>query len=411
MLCTVWVVVLLNPKGDPGPQGQKEFVQLVKLGDLLADSHTRHSSHTRVKVGWECRLGRGAPSSLRDCLQHITHWYTAQYGMHTQPQNTAENTLSPLETERNVLATSSSKIAKEWNVDGVQFCICLRQMWTACVGWYPNQQQRISYWSISPLTVMWVFELGFCGFFKTMFSQRKQADICYIWGCFYNPLLIRCRQDVDSRLSAVYSDSGWRGADMELGCCLPLQRCCSTPSDLLSVVNETQLAPSHQDGSGKTVSCAVQGDAWLRTLRPWAEVKLSWHSVSERKGQRTFCVGGSSLQIFTSTFCLVDVPCRCRLTGMYNCWHCSSAITRMAGRISISHSLWAIWTFRAMGTWKTNSLVYIDSFKNDLSCRNVYIFCLDGISAYLFGKLYFHSTWFKNNRSHKSQCKTWWNAD
>lgn len=61
--------------------------------------------------------------------------------------------------------------------------------------------------------------------------------------------------------------------DLEQGCCLPLRICFLTLSDLLSALNETQLAPSHAGVWGKTVSFTVlQWDASVKTLCPWADI-------------------------------------------------------------------------------------------------------------------------------------------
>lgn len=90
------------------------------------------------------------------------------------------------------------------------------------------------------------------------------------------------------------------------GCCLPPQSCFLTSSDRLSALNETRIAASHEDVWGETVSS-------VRTPRPRAEVKLCWHSVSGRGGQRTLCCCDSSLWIFTSTFCMIHAFCPCGL--------------------------------------------------------------------------------------------------
>lgn len=64
-----------------------------------------------------------------------------------------------------------------------------------------------------------------------------------------------------------------------------------SPGDLLSALNKTQLAPSHAGVWGRTVSFTELGDASVET--PWCG------------GQRTFCVGGSSLRLFTSKFYVI----------------------------------------------------------------------------------------------------------
>lgn len=94
--------------------------------------------------------------------------------------------------------------------------------------------------------------------------------------------------------------------DLKQQCCLPLQSCFLTPNDLLSVLNETQLAPSHAGVWGKTVSFTVLRDASVKTPCPWAEVKLSWHSVSGCGGQRIVCVGDLSLRLFTSVLYIIQ---------------------------------------------------------------------------------------------------------
>lgn len=84
-----------------------------------------------------------------------------------------------------------------------------------------------------------------------------------------------------------------------------LQSCFLTINDLLSALNETQLMQAFEE---KLCHFTVLRDASVKTPCPGAKVKLSWHSVSGCVGQRTFCMGGSSLRIFTHTFLYNKCP-------------------------------------------------------------------------------------------------------